>query len=575
MNLDYLDKIIPKRWILLLFYWLPFFKNPSNFYFECRAFIDELVQLDEAYFWKKFPDLISIFERTTYTQTERKLSLQIISKIFAKEKAITAPYLVLFLTKFNPDVKRRTPILNDVLERIPNNIYSDYFNGLNAANCSLNDLKWCVNLKTKFKLEDRLKFILSLPDKNFVDYQPTVFKLLTQELEAILLNPQLTSTQALSAYATEQLLESIFIHKRFMFSDAFIQVLINELLQKNDPLLATYILDLNIAERFIFFENFLINSENFQQTSQHFLNLCKEDQWSDMVDYLIDSVSSIQEAENEYRWEKKITTNNWNSFLLAQLLEGAYAVNLFQFLAIQTLTKKQLNLESLKKIFNTNHSLQHYKHFSIFCQLSVIESSIKEIKKYIKDHYMIHVHKENTRQDIHRAFYQFYNNEYTGKPLNVAKLILKKLPNDLQIVHEADLNFLQELLSQLYVIFDDQKLTDYKNKCLIIRNKHLSDEQDRNEARIELTHRIFHGQQTSVSYQRMQEVFGSQAPVIQENWKKLAIGINFFDATDPVEYKAAEKEAEDAKEAIKFNREYNDYSCLSSSPSSINYFYAH
>lgn len=570
MNVDYFDQMIPKRWILLLSYWLPFLKTPSSFYFECRAFIDELMPLDNDFFWKKFPDLVSIFEHAAENKTERILILEILYKIFSKEKKITLQGLALLFEKFKPEVTSKTSILSVILKWIPDNIYFDYFSRLKEVSCSLEDLKWCVYLKDKFKLEDRLTLILSLNDDEIIKYQSTLFKLLMQECEESI-NPQRVSNSLFNAHVNEQLLEFMLsrelklTHKRLIFSNFFIQTFINQRLEKKDPQLASYLLKLDIPKKFNFFENFLVNSENFQQTSRHFLKLFKENQWPELVDHLINAVSSAQVGENEDRQEE--VADNWNSFLLTQLQKADYTLNLFQFLAVHALMKKKLDLEQLKKIFNASNLIQYAKHFPPACQLLVTEYSILEIKKYIKDNIMIHVRKENTRQDIHRPFNQFYNNEYVDKTFNVTELILNKLPEDLQPSYQTDLNFLQEFLSQLYLIADDRSVVDYKNKHLEALRKDRKESEARSEARRELIQRIQEGKQSSVSHQRMQEIFGSESPKVQEKWKQV-LGIHFFDANNKEEYSAAIKEAQ---EIIKFHREYDEFPYLSSS-SSCSYY---
>ena len=137
MHLDYLDQLIPKRWILLIRYWLPFFKTPSNFYFRCRDFIDKLKHSGCSHFpWEKFPNLLSIFEKNVCTVTEKKIAREIISKIFTREnKTITLELLILIFDQFDPDNKQ-TSILKEVLQRIPTKFYLQYFSTLNAFNCS-------------------------------------------------------------------------------------------------------------------------------------------------------------------------------------------------------------------------------------------------------------------------------------------------------------------------------------------------------------------------------------------------------------------------------------------------------
>ena len=577
MHLAYLDQQIPKRWILLLRYWLPFFKTPNSFYFECRSFIDKLKRSGYNYFpWYKLPDLVFIFEKYAYKKSEINLSKKIIDIIFTKKsQPITQKLIEQLFNRFNPDYTR-TSILNDVLQRLPVKLYSNYFSELNAANCSSRHLKWCAHLKEKFRLEDKLCLILSLSDEILTAHQSTIFELGIHECEDKLLIQRCYPNSFLNAYVIEKILEFIFFRNpKIIFSDTFIYTLINQLLETQNPLLSSRILELDEHARYRFFEKFLTYSPNFQQTSQYFLDLCPEEQWQNLLDQFITLIFNANESEmndDAFKEKKSVREDKRYLLLLTQIQEHnlTYPVNLFQFLALQSLTKKQLDLKQLKKVFEANHgSLEYRKNFSIACQSEVAEYHIHAIKVFIKDNFLIYVRKENTRHDIHRAFYQFFSNEYSGKPLNVAKLILKKLPAHLQSKCEADLNFLQKLLSQLYSIVDDPLVVDYKNKSLMAWNKIQREHEEKSEARRELMSRIRDGKQSSIAYQRMEELFGNEASTIQEKWKKV-LGMHFFDANDKEECKAALHET---NEIIKFNHEYKDFSCLSTSPSSANYFY--
>lgn len=573
MHLDYLDNLIPKRWQLLLRYWLPFFKTPSSFYFECRFFINKLKRLGYKSFPQdKFPDLIFIFEKHIYRKSEKNLSKKIIDNFFIqKNQYITYKLIEQFFERFNPD-NTRTPTLNAVLQRLPTKLYSEYFSKLDAANCSSENLKWCVRLKDKFLLADKLSLILSLADDKLMANQTTIFKLAIQECEEKLLIQKVGFNNFLNAYVIERLLEFIFnCNPILIFSNTFICTLINQLLKTQDPTLASHILKLDEHARYNFFENFLADSQNFQENIGYFLSLCPEGQWAGLIDQLITSVFNANESEmiDEALKEKKLTTDNPDLLLLTQLQEQyeTHPLNLFQLLAVQSLTKKPLDLEALKKVFAANGSLEHGKNFSIACQSAVAENSILAIKLFIKDHYIIYVRKENTRQDIHRSFYQFFNNEYCGKPLNVAKLILKKLPEPLQATCATDLNFLQQLLSQLYLVIEDPEIVKFKNKRFMEWSKSQREYEEKSEGRRELLQRIREGKQSSIAYQRMEELFGDEAPLMQAKWKK-TLGVHFFDANDKEECKVA------VAEIVKFKHEKcNDYSCLSTSPSSASYFW--
>ncbi|HEY2566595.1 MAG TPA: hypothetical protein VGH95_02640 [Candidatus Aquirickettsiella sp.] len=573
MNLDYLDQDIPKYWILLLHYWLPLFKTPSDFYFKCRDFIDDLRCSGYKYFpWHKFPDLIFIFEKYAYEASEINISKKIIDTIFTKKShIITKKLLAQFFERFHPD-NTRTPILNDVLQQLPAKLYSEYFSKLNAVNCSSRNLKWCARLKDKFLLEDRLTFILSMPDNKLTANQSILFNLAIQECEEKFIMHKIESN-FLNDNVIEHLLNFIFSRTpTLIFSNSFIRSLINQLLETQKPILISYILKLDAQDRYNFFESFLRGSKNFQKNTQYFFSLCPDEQWPDLIDQLIISVfngTESEKTEDDVRKEKS-TADSTDLLLLTQLQEQTITcpLKLFQFLAIQNLIEASFDLDAVKKIFTANHgSLEYHKNFPIEFQSAVVESSILAIKIFIKDHILIYVPKENTRKNAHRYFYQFFTDADIRKSVNIAELLLKKLPEHLQFKYKADLNFLQQLLSQLYLIAEDPNIAKFKNEHLMKQNKMHTEDEEKFEARRGLLQRIREGKQSSIAYQRMEELFAAEAPTMQEKWKK-NLGVHFFDANDKEERKLALKEA---AEIIKFNRECNTF-CLSTSPSSTSYF---
>lgn len=575
MNLAYLDKVIPSYWTLSMRYWLPFFETPSEFYFKSRSFIDKLNSGGHNTFpLKILPNFIFILDHYAKEEIENKLAQQTIAKIFYGESIrVTQEFLSLLFTRFNPDFKEDS-VLSDVFRRIPDKFYIAHFNTLNAANCSSKNLKWYARFKNKVKLKDRIALILSLHDETLRLNQSTILQLAIQEVEDQLLNQEFGLNNFLNTYVTEPLLVFIFTRDpTLIFSPLFTQTLINQLLKRQHRLLTSYILASDSQAKLNFVDQFLTDSDSFQPNNYYFISLCSEKQWSAMIDQLMISIFNVDDpTQREHGLKENVSTENKLDLLLLLIkLQEQYTphpIKLFQFLAIQSLRKKQFDLEKLKIIFNTNQgSLEYRKNFSIPCQSTIIEKSILVIKIYIKNNFMVHIDKKNTRHDIHRAFYKFFNNEYTEQPFNVAKLILEKLPEPLHLSCAENLHFLQQLLSKLYLVLDDPLMVNYKNRCLITQYKSQQDDEERIGARRELLERIRDGKQSSIAYQRMNELFGSEAPTMQEKWKK-TLGIHFFDANDKEEYKAALKAA---AEMTQFNREYNDFSCLSHPTLTVSY----
>ena len=415
-----------------------------------------------------------------------------------------------------------------------------------------------------------------MPDNKLTANQSILFNLAIQECEEKFIMHKIESN-FLNDNVIEHLLNFIFSRTpTLIFSNSFIRSLINQLLETQKPILISYILKLDAQDRYNFFESFLRGSKNFQKNTQYFFSLCPDEQWPDLIDQLIISVFNGIESEktdDDLTDDVRKTKSNvdyTDLLLLTQLQEQTITcpLKLFQFLAIQNLIEASFDLDAVKKIFTANHgSLEYHKNFPIEFQSAVVESSILAIKIFIKDHILIYVPKENTRKNAHRYFYQFFTDADIRKSVNIAELLLKKLPEHLQFKYKADLNFLQQLLSQLYLIAEDSNIAKFKNEHLMKQNKMYTEDEEKFEARRELLQRIREGKQSSIAYQRMEELFGAEAPTMQEKWKK-NLGVHFFDANDKQERKLALKEA---AEIIKFNRECNTF-CLSTSPSSTSYF---
>lgn len=588
MNLDYLDHLIPKRWILLLHYWLPFLQTPSDFYFQSRSFVNE--EVIKKFFSKdfpleKFPDLVLILVKYAHTQNEKEVAKKIIAEIFAhKTKKTRLSILFAILKKFSPE-DNNGQILEEVFRHIPEKLYFDYFNPLlKGKNCSSQNLKWYAYFKDKFTLKDRLTLCLTLPDDKLIANQATLSKLVIEECEEkFMLNFDMS---LLNDNTTDRLLRIIFTNSSSsIFSNSLLRSFVNQLLKKarglekdQDSTVNSYIRSLDIVSRHKFFKDFLAQVKN-EENIEYFLCYCKDKQWSALIDRFIVSAFKAKNAglNNVNLTEENLIVENPNLFLLTHIQNHAerFPVNHFQFLAIQYLSTQTFDLEVFKKAFSENHGeLKVAQSFSLALQSSIAEHHISAIKSYIRDHIMIHVPKENKRKDIHHIFKQFYSENYNKSP-NIAALILEKLPEDRRSELEADLNFLQQLLSQLYLILENPSIVNYKNQLVMEEIKSLREYEDRTQASRELLLNISNGIQTRVSHQRMQELFGDQAPVMQKKLQKK--GVHFFDAQDKEELAQAKKEAEEMR---KINRECNTLfglgglsamTALSTSPSIVSY----
>jgi hypothetical protein len=233
--------------------------------------------------------------------------------------------------------------------------------------------------------------------------------------------------------------------------------------------------------------------------------------------------------------KNKLNDNDPYLLILSYLQEQlAITQNLFQFLAINRLTEKPFALEKLEEILVKDDSLVEAKNFSLECQEYIAESTIKAIKIFIKEKIMLHVPKENTRDTIHYRFNQFFTDDYSDrhtKPLETLKIIIEKLPLEHQVTFAQTLKILQHVLEQCYQLLDAPAIVSAKNQRWAKWDRARKEEEYTYEARRELKRRLALGQQSHVSHQRMEELFGKEAIAVQEQWQA-NLGTHFFDAND-------------------------------------------
>lgn len=587
MNLDYLNHLIPKRWILLLYYWLPFFQTPSNFYFQSREFIDHLIKhsIFEDFPLEKLPDLMVILVKYASITNEKKIARKIIAEIFSrKTKKIRLNFLASILEKFNPEDKNIS-IIDEIFQRIPDKFYFDHFKPLlKGENFSVLNLKWCAYFKDKFSLKDRLNLCLSLSDDKLIAHQAILSTLVIEECEKRFI--QDFDLSLLNDKNIKRLLNIILKSSSSnIFSNKLLRSFVNELLKKSREsshslvsIIDSTLRPLDVYARYTFFKNFLAQMHNTDNI-EYFLGFCPTKQWPTLIDHVIVSVFNATDTKMDKDiTEESMIEANPNLLLLAPLQKRTinFPINLFQFLAIQFLIKQPFNLKLFKTFFlDSQTSINHHQTFSAALQFAVAESYISAIKVYIKEQIMIYVPKKNKRQDIHHIFKQFCNYDNYEKFLKIKDHILNKLPEDLRGDTEADLNVIQQLLSQLYLILEEPSVIQYKNELMMKEiNGQRHYEEKTHEAR-ELLVRISEGSQTRVSFQRMKELFGDNATAVQEKWNNSHLNVHFFDGNDKEELKLAKKEAEAMK---RLNRECSELysisaiSCgLSTSPYLINH----
>jgi hypothetical protein len=106
------------------------------------------------------------------------------------------------------------------------------------------------------------------------------------------------------------------------------------------------------------------------------------------------------------------------------------------------------------------------------------------------------------------------------------------------------------LLKQLYLLLENPVIQRSKQQRLIATEKARQEAEERTEAQLELKRRIAGGLQSSVSFQRMKELYGEKAEAIQKQWTKQHL-INFFDASTATGRTIGYREGE---AAIELNR---------------------
>ena len=561
MNLPQLDDIIPKRWILLLRYYLPFCKKPAPFYFKCRQLINELKRTSPNHLFplNSLPDLLFILDTYSKNDTDLIFVAKKIIALISPEQYQQIDHLLLknILLKFDPE-NNQTVILNQLLLQIPAKAYKDIISLLTLSKNKVFELiKWCGRLADKFSLEDKLNLILSLPERLILNQKTLLYSLAFTELETRI-NPA-SGDMAKTLTCSEALVGFILKWQKYLnLSTQCLFRLFNQWLEAESQLFMSYINALDIDIRFTFFENLLASYNDTAKNNEKFLRLCPQVQRSLFINRLIDYLfkSFIPEAKETLILTRKPSDKNDPRLLiLRNLLEDSsdYSLNPFQLLALISLTGEPLSLEKLKKIkLDAYFFLESAKSFPIELQEYVAESNIKTIKLFIRENIMPEVPDNNERYSIKKRLLDFFQDSYPNTdqdPVAALRTIIEKIP----LKFESTLQILFTLLEPLYLLLKNPAIQSSKQKRFMAAEKVRCEAEERAEARRELKRRIASGQQSSISIQRIKELYGQEAETIQKIWQKKSV-IQFFDANDEMALKAASREA---KELIQLKREFS------------------
>lgn len=562
MNLVNLDKMLPKRWVLLLRYYLPFFKTPTPFYFKCREFINSLrKQRLKDFSMDKLPEFLLILENYSKNNPELiNFSEKIIYMITDEHcQQINHHLLIQLLINFNPE-DNGTLVLNTLLAKLPAKVYHDTIAAITTSEDKvLTLIKWCSRLADQFSLIDKLTLVVSLPEELISSQLDLINSLVITKLQANFKDNTLTSSNFLTLSNQEKFLSFFLKWKHALnLSNEFLFNLLNPWLQEQNPLLINYLKTLDIETRLTLLKVLLI--ENNPAKTKIFLSQCPQTQWSALIDKLISYFfdSFKPGASETIILTAKPSNDDPRLWILHYLdtYQEDFSLNLLQFLAITSLTEKTIDITKLGQIIKKDLStLESEKNFFIELREYLAENRINALKIFMRDTIFITIKKETSRYSIHRKFHAFFTDTYLNlnvSPLDELNLIIKNLPEPIQQRFEFVFNIIIQLLEHLYALLNTPLIVKAKMDRFIACEKARKDFEYKAEARRALQSRIARGQQSSVSYQRMEELFGEQAKITQDKWRT-KLGVQFFNAENKAECKAALQEA---AATIKFNREF-------------------
>lgn len=558
MDLRQLDDIIPKRWVLLLYYYLPFLKKPASFYLKCRQLINELKRIspNHSFPLSRLPDLLLILD--TYSKNNADLIYvgQKIIRMIRTEQYQQIDHLLLsnILFKFDPE-HNEAIVLNELLKKIPDKVYKNLILLLIISqNKELWLIKWCARLANRFILADRLELILSLPDPLVSSQVDLLHALAFTELEiAINAGDGIAKQLTNSKNRVEFILKW---QKNLKFSPLFLLMLFNRWLEAENPLFLAYIQGLNINARFIFFKELLAAPNNSPKSNETFLRHCPQLQRSLFINQLIEyffSVFAPEAKESAMLTAKPFTEDDPRLLLLDYLLQNTtdYSLNQFQFFALSSLTRKPLVLEKLKKnSLEEPLLLEFAQNFPIELQKYVAEIYISAISDRIINTIIECSPEKSERYSVHYRLgliREAYGSNTNQDPVAVLTQIIKEIQMNLSLELKQQCQILLTLLKQFYLLLENPAIQKLIQQSLITTEKMRGDTMQRLEGSHKLLQRITDGRQSRISIQRMKELYGEEAEAIQKKWTQQHL-LTFFDGHNETERNMARREARAATE---------------------------
>ncbi|WP_339050668.1 hypothetical protein [Rickettsiella endosymbiont of Xylota segnis] len=279
-----------------------------------------------------------------------------------------------------------------------------------------------------------------------------------------------------------------------------------------------------------------------------FLKNIPNEQWSVLINNLIEYLYRLLKTEGTCL-TKDLEEKDFHfqilSYVLAIYKESNenYPIDIMQFLSITALLKLPIDLEEINK-FSLESKFK--EKFSLELQECLAENRIKALKDLIQQDFIEKIQEPPTRNGgIRRKFHNFYIDNHQNPGTNSVKeldLIILQLPKFISEPNKDRINFIQKLFQFIYGLLDSHSVREIKNNRLLAQEKARIDYERLAEERRELAKRIGMGAQTSVSHQRMEELFGKEEALKMEN-KWVKFGVNFFNAHNQEERKTALQEA--------------------------------